>query len=128
LLLFFSARRTDLPCRFRSVSTIPKFTHETAAFVIGESRQGSRGPSGGHRNLGLLKGDGAGVTHHTGTDLDQLQLQARQQLVGHRLEQFDVAQEGGLGVGKRVPLQLHLDVLLGGVALVIEAHHLVRLH
>jgi hypothetical protein len=30
----------------------------------------------GHRNLGELEGDGASVTHHTGADFDQLQLEA----------------------------------------------------
>ena len=30
----------------------------------------------GDRHFGKLEGDGAGVTHHAGADLDQLQLQA----------------------------------------------------
>ena len=39
----------------------------------------------GDGNLGELEGDGAGVTHHAGADLDQLLLKAGQGPVGHGL-------------------------------------------
>jgi hypothetical protein len=45
----------------------------------------------GHGDLGELEGYGAGVTHHTIADLDQLQLRARQRPISHGLGQFDSA-------------------------------------
>jgi hypothetical protein len=88
------------------------------------------------------------VTHHAGPYLDQLELQARQRPVRHRLGQVDAAQEGGQIIGQCVQLQPHLvvaepfarqpgpaegviaflDMLLGGAALVIEPHHPLGLH
>ena len=88
------------------------------------------------------------MAHDAGADLDQLQLQAGQRPVGHGLGQIDAAQEGGQVLGQRVQLQPHLivaeplarqprpvegvftflNVLLGGAALVVEAHHPVRVH
>gem|GEM_PF-2606171 len=88
------------------------------------------------------------MTHDARPDLDQLELQAGQRPVGHRLGQFNAAQEGGQVVGQRVQLQPHLvvaelparqpcptkgmlaflDVLLGGAALVVEPHDPVRVH
>ena len=81
------------------------------------------------------------MTHHTGTDLDQLELQTGQRPVGHRLGQVNAAQEGCEIVGQCVQLQpdlvvaeplarqpglaegilSFLDVLLGGAALVVDA-------
>ena len=63
-----------------------------------------RGEDGAHHracdgHLGQLEGDGAGVTHDTRPDLDQLELEAGQRPVGHGLGQFDAAQEGGQVVG-----------------------------
>ena len=88
------------------------------------------------------------MAHEAGSDLDQLQLKARQGPVGHRLGQLDAAQEGGEVVGQRVQLQPNLvvaeplarqprpaegvfallDVLLGGAASIVKADHPVRLH
>ena len=45
-----------------------------------------------------------------GSDLDQLELQAGQRPISHRLGQLDAAQEGGQVVGQRVQLQPHLVV------------------
>ena len=74
-----------------------------------------RGEDGAHhragdRDLGELEGDGAGVTHDAGADLDQFELQAGQRPLGHFLGQFDTAQEGGQIVGQCVQLQPHLVV------------------
>ena len=41
--------------------------------------------------LGEVEGDGAGVADDAGADLDQLQLQAGQRPVSHRLRQLDAA-------------------------------------
>jgi hypothetical protein len=104
-----------------------------------------RGKDGAHHragdgHLGQLEGDGAGVAHDAGADLDQLQLQAGQRPVGYRLGQLDAAQEGGQVVGQCVQLQPHLivaepparqprpvegvfpflDMLLGSAPLIIE--------
>jgi hypothetical protein len=48
----------------------------------------------GDSDLGQLEGDGAGVADDAGPDLGQLELKAGQRPVGHRLGQFDAAQEG----------------------------------
>jgi hypothetical protein len=56
----------------------------------------------GNHNLFHLKGDGAGVTHEAGPNLDQFELQAGQRSVGHDLEQLDTSQEGGQIVGPRL--------------------------
>jgi len=64
----------------------------------------------GDSDLGQLEGDGAGMTHDAGPDLDQFQLQAGQRPVCHFLGQFDAAQEGGQVVGQRVQLQPDLVV------------------
>lgn len=74
-----------------------------------------RGKDGPHhrtsdRDLGQLDGDGACVTHNAGPDLDQLELEAGQRPVGHRLGQFDAAQQGGEAVGQRMQVQPHLVV------------------
>ena len=45
----------------------------------------------GDGHLGQLEGDGAGVTHDAGANLDQLQLEAGQRPVGHFLGQIDAA-------------------------------------
>ena len=45
----------------------------------------------GDGNLSQLKGDGTSVAHDPSADLDQLQLQAGQRPVGHRLGQIDAA-------------------------------------
>ena len=102
----------------------------------------------GHSDLAQLECDSAGMAHHAGPDLDQLELQAGQRPVRHGHGQFDAAQEGGQIVGQRVQLQpdlviveplarqprpvegvlAFLDMLLGGAALVIEPHHPVGLH
>ena len=62
----------------------------------------------GDRDLGKLEGDGAGVAHDAGADLDQLELEAGQRPVGHFLGQFDTAQEGCQVVGQHMQLQSHL--------------------
>jgi len=62
----------------------------------------------GDRHLGQLEGDGAGMAHDAGADIDQLELQTGQRPIGHRLGQFDAAQEGGLVVGQCVQLQADL--------------------
>jgi hypothetical protein len=59
----------------------------------------------GDGHFGQLGGDGAGVTDDAGAELGQLQLQAGQRPVGHRLGQHDAAQEGGQVVGQGVQLQ-----------------------
>jgi len=112
-----------------------------------------RGEDGAHHracdgHLGQLEGDGAGVTHDTRPDLDQLELEAGQRPVGHGLGQFDAAQEGGQVVGQRMKpkadlvLRLalsgqprpvdcvlaFLDMLLCCAALIVEADDPVRLH
>lgn len=74
-----------------------------------------RGENGAHhragdRDLGKLEGDGAGVAHDAGADLDQLELEAGQRPVGHGLLQFDAAQEGSQVVDQRVQLQPHFVV------------------
>lgn len=89
-----------------------------------------------------------GVAHDAGANLDQFELQAGQRPVGHLLRQFDAAQERCHVVGQRVHLRPHLvvvqpparqprpvegvfaflDVLFSSAALVIKAHHPVRLH
>ncbi|MCK9991773.1 MAG: hypothetical protein Dbin4_00293 [Alphaproteobacteria bacterium] len=94
------------------------------------------------------KVDGGGVTHDAGPYLDQLELEAGQRPIGHRLGQLDAAQEGRQVAGRRVQLQPDLvvaepparqprpvegvfallDVLLGRAALIVEQHHPIRLH
>ena len=88
------------------------------------------------------------MTHDAGADLDQLERQAGQRPVDHRLRQFDATQEFGQVVGQRMQLQPHLDVaepparqprsmegvfafldvLLGGAALRVKPHHPFGLH
>ena len=73
---------------------------------------GKDGPDhwAGHRDLGQLEGDGAGITHDAGPDLDQLQLQACQRPVSHGFGQIDAAQECREVVAQRVQLQPDLFV------------------
>ncbi len=61
-------------------------------------------------HLGQLEGDGAGMAHDAGADLDQFQLKAGQRPIGHGLGQFDAAQEGRQIVGQRVQVQPHFIV------------------
>jgi hypothetical protein len=65
----------------------------------------------GKRNFGQVEGDGAGVAHDAGADLDQLELKAGQRPVGHGLGQLDAAQKGGQVVGQRVQLRRDLVVV-----------------
>lgn len=93
-----------------------------------------------HGDLGQFERDGAGVTHDTRADLDQLELQAGQRPVCHRFGQPDMAEEDGEVVGQSMELEPDLvvpepaagqprpadgilafaDVLLGGAATVVE--------
>jgi transposase-like protein len=67
-----------------------------------EDDGGKDGPDHGtgDRDLGKVEGDGAGVAHDAGADLDQLQLEGCQRPFGHFLGQLDAAQEGRQVVGK----------------------------
>ncbi len=64
----------------------------------------------GHRHLGQLECNGAGVTDDARADLDQLDLEAGQRSLGRFLGQFDTAQEGCHVVGQHVRLEAHLVV------------------
>ena len=60
----------------------------------------------GDSDLSQLEGDGAGMAHHAGTCLNELELQAGKRPIGQSLGQFDAAQESrqslGQGVGQSV--------------------------
>lgn len=59
----------------------------------------------GDGDLGKLESAGTGMTHDAGPDLDQFDLEAAQQPVGHRFGKLDAAQEGREVVGQRLRAQ-----------------------
>jgi hypothetical protein len=59
-------------------------------------------------HLGKLENDGAGITHNTGSNLDQLQLQAGQRPISDGLGQIDATQKCGKITGYCVQVQPHL--------------------
>ncbi len=57
-------------------------------------------------DFGQLKGDGTGVAHDAGPDLDQLELKARQRSVDHDLGQIDAGVGPSLARWTRVLVRL----------------------
>ena len=97
----FSARRTDLSCRFCSLSVSILARHGGARHRRIAAR-GARTMAPVTATLARWMGMAGGVTQHAGTDPDQFGLEARQRPVGHGLGQFDAAQEGGEVMGQSV--------------------------